>query len=122
MGRVLMVNDGAESSAVLLAALRQAYANLRTSERSKDSVIVVDSLSTFKENKKMLYQQPLMDRLILLRELDEYKSLWDPKKDFSRSMFLTDARSKRSSHKGRKKKVNRLRVKRRVKNRHRRNK
>ena len=114
MGRILIVNDGAALSTVLLAALRQAYAEMHTSERSKGEVIVVDSLSTFKENEMLSYWP------IHRVELGECSDPWSLKKDSSRSMFLTDARSKQCSHKGRKKKVNRLRVKRRVKNMHRR--
>ena len=114
MGRILIVDDEAGSQAVLLAALRQAYANMRISERSKGGVIVLDSLDTLKENETMNFWP------IIRCEPKEYRDPWELKKDFSRSMFLTDARSKRPSHKGRQKKVNRLRVRRKVENRHRR--
>lgn len=116
MSRILIVND--ETASIMLTALRQAYANMRASEESKGGVIVVDTLGTFKEAKQMLNPWP-----IHRHNYEEYVlDILEFKKDLSRSMFLTDARSKRSSHKGRKKKVNRLRVKRKVKNRHRRNK
>jgi len=120
MGRILMVHDGAGSREVLLAALRQAYANMRVSEESKGGVIVIDTLGTFKETEQMRYIEPLR---MILRSVEDMKGYMDPwalRKDFSRSMFLTDARSSRPSHRGRKKKVNRLRVKKRVKARHRR--
>ena len=113
MGKILIVDDGTESSMVLLNALQLAY---------KGGVVVIDSLSTFKENKTMNLW-PIASRIELIRDLGEcYSDPWGLRKDFSRSMFLTDARSKRPSHKGRKKKVNRLRVRKRVQNRHRRNK
>lgn len=119
MGRILIVNDEARSRDVLLAALRQAYANMRVSERSKGGVIVIDSLSTLKENKKMISPWPIpgyMKHYINKYTMDP----WELRKDNSRSMFLTDARSKRPSHKGREKKVNRLRVRKKVNSKHRR--